>query len=339
MAAMLHFFPNLRTEMLQQFGVRLLGYAEGSTVVQFDGAASSAIKDARQLFEAQLKRILFDSVQLPCIQLIPSANRRLENERLQVFVTQTTPSTSTVQLCGCESTQMDRAMRVLKSKPIENYVEVSTGDLSYDLRDKISGLEATHGVAIVLHPNKVIITSYIKDDTHAARQVVERLVAEMAELSVPLKCSQQFHLYMYMVLIKNPTEEGKVLVSSLRPAEISFRNREIFLTGTRQAVQQAQEKLQSCILSDLQHRDFKFHCNSRFLSQIKQYVLATMKGQEKLDFVYFDDMPKRKPGSTAEAKEFSIAIFSRIPDHFSQICRELEVSVHVHILMCIFIDS
>ena len=321
MAAMLHFFPTLNAEIQKQYCVIVSGYSEGSTVVRFEG--SSSIRDARVMFERYMQRIIIDSIQLPCAELIPSANKRLEREGLQAFVTQMESIAPTVKLYACDSVQMENAMRVLKKRPFENYVDVPTEDLSPELRSKILDLKATHGVVISIQPNKVLISSYVKDDTHAARQDVERLVAEVTKLSLPLKCSQQYHSYLNMVLINKPTKERQAIVSSL-PAEISFIRGEIILTGTRQAIQQAQEKLQSCVLSNLQHRVFKFHCNTRFLSQIKQYVLIPMKAQEELDFVYFDDMSK-KPSNT-ESKEFSIVIFSQIHDHFNQICTELEVS-------------
>ena len=147
------------------------------------------------MFEGYLKRIIINSIQLPYIELIPSANKRLKREGLQVFVTQMEPFAPTVQLYACESVQMERAMRAFQARPFETYADVPTEDLSPELCSKILDLKAIHGVVISMQPNKVLITAYVKDDTHAARQDAERLVAEATKISVVLKCPQQCHSY------------------------------------------------------------------------------------------------------------------------------------------------
>ena len=322
MAAMLHFFPDLNADIEKQCGVKVSGYLEGSTMVHFDGRPS-AIKDAKKMLDNKLQLIMDDSIQLPYIELIPSANKILEREGLRVFVI-TSVSVPTVHLCAYEHMQLESAKRVLKSRPFENYIDLPTDDLRVFLNSKISDLQAAHGVCITMQPKKAIITAYIKDDVHAARHDLKQLVNDVTKLSVPLKCSHLFHLYLNTILIKEPTEEERGFTSSL-PAKISFRrdSGEIFLTGTQQAIEQAQGAIQRDILSHVQHKEFSFCCNICFLSQIKKHVFTPFLDQEKLDFVYFDEAPK-KP-SNVETNEFSIVIFSRIHEHFIRICTALEV--------------
>lgn len=321
MAAMLHFFPTLNDEIERQCCVKVSGCIKGSTMVQFEGSPS-AIKNARLMLEKKLQLIVVDSFQLPCLELIPSANKRFERDGLQVFVI---PSVSvpTVHLCAYEHMQMENAMKVLKCRPFENYIDLPTDDLHSFLNSKISDLQAMHGVFITMQPKKVMISSYIKEDVHAARHDVEQLVNDVARLSVPLKCSQLLHMYLNTILIKSPTEKDKVFASSL-PAEISFGRGEIFVTGTQKAIEQTKDAIQRNILSHVLQKEFPFCCNILFLSQIKEHIFTPLKVQEKLDFVNFDNAPKKS--SNVETKEFSIFIFSQVRDHFSRICSALEVS-------------
>ena len=324
MAAMLHFYPTLNDEIQKQYGVRLLGYVEGSTTVTFEGSFS-ATKNARTVFARQLENIVIDSVQLSCVQLVPSAIKRLGWQVL-AFQLNLPSSDPTLQLCGCDVIQLEKAKKLLNSKPFENCVYFPTADgLSSDLNNKILDFQTTHKVAIAIQGNKIVITSYDKDSVHAARHDVEQLLSELTKQSLSLKCPQLHHLYLNTILLKIPTEEAKAFVASL-PAKIDFKKGEILLTGTQQAIEQAEKTLLSSFLCDLQHKEYRFNCNTRFLSQIKQYVFTVLREQEKLDFVYTDDMPRK-----AEAKEFRIVIFSRVHNHFIQICKELEVSAMQHL--------
>ena len=332
MAVLIQLCPNLHSEIQKKYSVTVAGYEQGSNTISFSNGSSSAVRCARQMFQERLQQVAVDDIPLPCVELVTSAKKRLEREGIQVMVIE---DGMALQICSLGREELERALIIVRGKPFEDSVETPPTAAEAISRDR-NDLQESFAVHINVSRGTVFIRGFVKEGVSAACQCVRKMIASALIKREPLSCTPEQHIYLGKVLINEPTEQGKALVSSL-PAEVTFVKGKISLVGSPEAVQQSREEiLRSDIFSRLRlWKTFAFTCSIAFISQIEQFVLKQL--EDKLDCTYYvpadtQRKPAGKKGApmTKENKGFSITVFSGTPDHFSQICAQLEVSlVHV----------
>ena len=327
MDILIQLYPNLRSEIQTNHSVTIGGYEPGSSIITFTNGSSSAVKIARQVFQEKLQQVVIEDVPLACVELVSSAKKRLEMEGIQVLVTEVGTS---LQLCSLGRKELERALMIVRGKPFEDLVQLSSTSVEAISGD-INNLQDGYAVHISVNSGAVIIRGFVEEDVITASKCVQKLIANASIMREPLNCSPEQHAYLCKALIKEPTEQGKSLVSSI-PAEVSFIRGKISLVGSPEAVQQSREViLRSELFCRLKLQNkFPFTCSVAFISQIVQHIFKQY--EDKLDFAYYIPDAQLKqagkkgaPITKEKNKGFSITVFSGTPDHFSKICTELEV--------------
>ena len=309
-------------------------------MINFSSESFSAVKCARQIFQEKLQQLAVDNVTLPCVELVISAKKRLENEGIQVVVSDVSTS---LQLCSMKKEELERALIIVRGKPFESRVEIPS-NTAEEISGDIINLRKSYSVHMLKHRGAVIIRGFVEDDVHAAYQCVKKMVARVSET---LNCTPEQHMYLCKALFKEPTEQGEALRTSL-PAKLYSLEGMISLVGSPKAVEQScEEILRSDIFSGLKHyQTFQFTCSVAFISQIEEFVFKQFEDHQ-LDFSYYIPDTQRKPIGDKAApvgkeknKGFSITVYSGTPDHFSTICTEMEVrqrmslfKVYVNVLL------
>ena len=312
-----------------KYSVIISGYKQGSTTLLFDGP-HAAVKIARQVFQKWLQQVVIEDVPLACVELVSSAKKRLEMERIQVLVTEVGTS---LQLCSLGREELERALIIVRGKPFEDLIQVSSTSVEAISGD-INNLQDGYAVHISVNSGAVIIRGFMKEDVITASKCVQKLIANASIICEPLNCSPEQHVYLCKALIKEPTEQEKSLVSSI-PAEVSFIRGKISLVGSPEAVQQSQEMiLKSEVFTKLSlHKTFPFTCSVDFISQIDKHINKLRCHQ---DFTYYVCKYTSSNGEAGKDVGFSITVFSRTRHHFIKICKELEVRHEMLLDCCVF---
>ena len=328
MALLIQLCPNLHSEIQKRHSVTVHGYEQGSSTINFSSESFSAVKCARQIFQEKLQQLTVDNVTLPCVELVISAKKRLENEGIQVVVSDVSAS---LQLCSMKKEELERALIIVRGKPFESHFEIPS-NTAEEISGDIINLQKSYSVHMLKHRGAVIIRGFVEDDVHAAYQCVKKMVARASVMCETLNCTPEQHMYLCKALLKEPTEQGKALRSSL-PAELSICRGKISLCGSPEVVKKScEEILRSDVFSGLRcHQTFPFTCSVAFISQIEVFVLKQFEDRQ-LDFSYYIPDTQRKPIGDKAApvgkeknKGFSITVYSGTPDHFSTICTEMKV--------------
>ena len=169
-------------------------------------------------------------------------------------------------------------------------------------------------------------------DTLNGTKISGRHKIELEPMTVPLKCPPLHHKYIDLMLsVGMPAKERKEFISSL-PANITCKRGKIHFDGDQQNILKSQEKVRKRFLENLSHREFTFSCETEFIPEIiKKYILTHLR--RSLQFVY--QLSKQPDGKTRKQQDLkggglSIIIYSQNSDHFSEICEELKVSLHMY---------
>ena len=336
LALLVQLCPNLHSEIQKKHFVTVHGYEQGSSMINFSSESYPAVKCARQIFQEKLQQLAVDEVTLPCVEMVTSAKKRLENERIQVVVTELGTS---LQLCSLMREELERALIIVRGKPFEDRVEIPS-NAAEGISGDIISLQKSYSVHMLKNKGTVIIRGFVQKDVHAVCQFVRKMVTRASVVRETLKCTPEQHMYLWKALIKEPTEKGKALRSSL-PAELHSFEGTLSLVGNPEAVERScEEILTSDILSGLKHhRTFPFTCSVAFISQIEEFVLKKFE-ERHVDFTYISDTQwkpigeKGAPMTKEKNKWFSITLYSGTPDHFSALCTEMEVRQRNMSLLC-----
>ena len=325
LALLVQLCPNLHFEIQKKHFVTVRGYEQGSSSIDFIGGNGSAVKCARQTFQEKLQQLAVDEVPLLCGELVTSVKKRLENDGIQVVVTVIGTS---LQLCSMKREELEKALVIARRKPYEVSVKIIPPNAAEEISSKINDLKERYSVHIYIESSTVFIRGFVSKDVNDAFMSVRGMMT-----GETLNCTPEQHMYLCKALIKEPTERGKALMSSLQ-ADVSYsKDEKISLRGSPEAVvQSCQEILRSDIFSGLKHhRTFRFTYSGAFISQIEEFVLKKFEDRHR-DFTYYISdtqwKPKGKKGApmTKEKnKGFSITVYSGTPVHFSAICTEMEV--------------
>ena len=347
MAALMELFPQLPAEISKKYGTNMSGYHSDSSVIRFDGPPASVEAARRELDEIVCNSLKDEiRVEFP-LKLLCSVKKRLQLENIQSYLESMSLSasqTSRVMLCSFSKSDHERAIKILTSKPYENYMAVSSQSdidrISSHPENSFAKLEETYLVAFVTTEDKIFIRGFVKENVHA----VHKLLVTSPVRKVPLACSPEQAQYLRYVLIEQPGEDAKSFLSSLPATVLADRSKSgILLSGNTQAIEATQTQiLEGPFLTGLLHRCFPFECNFKFLSQIRDHVLKPLKS-ETANFIFLTSdvgTTKRGGGGGRHSQKgeagFNISVFSREPAIFEKVCQHLSVlnpsykRVHIH---------
>ena len=170
---------------------------------------------------------------------------------------------------------------ILQMRPIEALVSVSPAAIArlsqHRERNMFEKLSNDFCVKVDISNNSIIIWGFDHADVQHVCTTLSALVKEHSVIEKQLSCSLEEAQYIDRFL-SQATKDSKVFLQSL-PCKVrpSRDAKSIYLSGSQEAIQKAEEKVKAELLSGLQHRTFIF--TRSFMPLIHQSILNKYKGR------------------------------------------------------------
>ena len=263
-------------------------------------------------------------------KLFQSARERFRLDSTKVCIYKKDPPSGypcTLTVYSFVQFHMDQAVKILKEGLFTECVEV----VSEETADRLLLSTAVHSsVDIQKSGFKIHIKGYLPKDVQTVAQSLRMKLKEISVQQVRLDCTPEECSYINHL---NKTDgHAKEILSSL-PAQCVMKKNTIFLKGSPESISQAQKVIRENLLAQLLSRRFTYQCNTKFVSQLEDFILKPA-GSELVPLWTVNHTPpsnpsqqpqsKRKMSSGGEENEVSLIICSKSPGVFHQVCSSLE---------------
>ena len=325
-SSLVHLRPDLPGVYRQKYGIALTGYNEDSTTIGFEGNPQS-LHAARQELQELLRSIYVAEVKIGVSEkLLHSARERFRLDGTKVCVYRKDPPPSgSVSVYSFVPFHLDRAVKILKEGLFTECVDV----VSEEIADRILLSTPVHNsVDIRKCGLKIHVKGYMLHDVQTLTESLTMKVKEISVQKVPLDCTPEECAYINRLnKTDHPTKE---MISSL-PVQCVIKKNAIILNGSPESISQAKNVIREKLLAQLLSRRFTFQCNTKFVSQLEDFILKPA-GSELVwivDHTSPSNPPqqphsRRRMSSGGEEKEISLIICSKSPGIFHQVCSSLE---------------
>ena len=283
MQALVNIFPDLASSLSQKYDVTISGYQESSSCVHFDGLPL-AVDSAHKEVESLLQQYCVCDLNLPDLlspQLFASAQKRLKQQQVQVYLQPPVHPDSKCFLYSFSKMSIDKARVILQVRLIEARLSVSPAAIAQLSQHRegnvFEKLSNDFCVKVETNKNYIVICGFDNADVQHIHRTLSALVKEHSVIEKQLSCSLEEAQYIDHFL-SQATKDSKVFLQSL-PCKVrpSRDAKSIYLSGSQEAIQKAEEKVKAELLSGLQYRTFIF--TRSFMPLIHQSILNRYKGR------------------------------------------------------------
>ena len=321
--------PNLPKVINEKFGVTLVGFHEGASLLKLDGSLTS-IPQARNtiddLIEHFQKSIVPTKVSFTPNLLI-SAKRRFKDDGIAACLSLGSPGGVTVYSFSADD--HEKAVKIVGSKPSVKYVPFQPNPTLQDI--PLDEFSTEHCVSVDEAEQKIYVRSYVRQDVLSVYEKIKTWISIKSVQFSPFDCTPEQILYLRCKLRCQYEATWQIL--DKLPAEVIIEpDRLPHFKGSPLDIESSQKQLtQGPLLEGLKHQSFSFKAHPKFFLQIEQHILVPAK-KEHPDFEYVKTTPDEEPsvrkgrrGSTkGEESEFTITIFSQVSEVFDGIVSALE---------------
>ena len=187
----------------------------------------------------------------------------------------------------------------------------------------------------------IFIQGYVNANVNEAKEKVLALLKNAEVTRRVLETPPSIGTYVHHCIFKQPNEATKKLLSGLS-CKVTESEGAVYLEGPCDDVSEDEKKVSEHFsLSQLEHREFPFAANCRFISHIESDVLRPL--HQKRTFTHVISRHDNSEDSTRQSshssrqgrrhsssmegssKGFTISLYSTSTEGFNQVCSEMEV--------------
>jgi len=216
-------------------------------------------------------------------------------------------------------------------------------------------------VEISYRGKKVFRQGYIERKVHIATQKVQDKVKSLKSIRRNLNCSHAISAYVHHRLFEQKMSQTDTEFLSSLQTNVFTENNEVWLEGSVGVIDDDEQKLLEYLVKKLQHQQFHFDNDSRFIPQIEKTILCDLHKKYSFTHLVFchaerpdtprkdyrqssrsslgmDDKPRRRMSSRSE-DGFTITIYSSSDEDFKHVSSSLKVGycfIRVDIFVFLF---
>lgn len=325
--ALVEIHPDLPKVINEQFGVTLVGFHEGASLLKLDGSLAS-IPAARDKIDDLIKHFQKSIVPTKVSftpNLLISAKRRFKVDGIAACLSLGSPG---VTVYSFSSEDHEKAVRIVGSKPSVKCVPFQPNSSLKEIPLDEFSMEHCVSVDMDEAEQKIYVHGCMRQDVLSAYEKIKTWVSIKSVQFSPFACTPEQILYLRCKL-RCQYEATRQILDKL-PAEVIIEpDRPPHFKGSPLDIESSQKQLtEGPLLVGLKHQSFSFKAHPKFFLQIEQHVLMPVKKGHP-DFEYVKTTPdedrKGRRGSTkGEESEFTITIFSQESEVFDGIVSALE---------------
>lgn len=337
-------FPNLQNSLLIQYQATVT-YEDDTVAI--DGLPH-VVPLAHNEIEKKLQEIRIETLS-PCKPILfLSFKRKLTLMTPMVAIIVSDGNTN--HLC-CKNKETLHDILQIYQQPFHKEVKFTGVPVAMETK-WLQNVEQDCQVDISLNETGAIVRGYVETSVSSAKKTLVSKVKNLKIAYRAIDCPPGIGPYIHYVIFNRPTEKTKEFISNLRVKVSSKQGGVVYLQGSNDIVCEDEKKLvQFMVPPVLQHKEFLFSADCRFIPQIEIKLLCPL--HQKNTFTHIvtrrhsnQDTTAHQSGrtsrqryhSSSEVKSgFTITLYCSNKEEFQHICSAMEVCPCTFIVSCLCI--
>ena len=334
--------PNLVKHITTSWNVTVTGFIESSTCLSFKG---DNFQIAYQYVTEQIgfcKSNKFHCNMTSSLLLV--AMKSIKKMKISVVICNTggqsllplledtaMVNTEVLVIHSMFVNDIDNAINVLKSAPLNKQLKLPAQDVRCQLEDKIKEFQIRYRYLVCLQVSRrVVVQGYVEGDVIDAYKELKALIVELSKVTVEFSHSREEIQFLRYIMFYKPTELAKTLLSHLSESlslKIQKSKTSFTLTGDPVATDKGIKCIEQQLLDNFQVGTFRFRCHSDFLQLIKESVKEPVERDLNVVIYYFsvNGSEQLDPVKGVSVMIY-VKIYSTDSSDFKKACNIVQVS-------------